>query len=99
MKKIHFVALLILTLTSWQSGEIKLEKKTLLNGKVEILLPKDFNLMPENMLKLKYPTAPVRDTRIGKVKYWLVSHDPRRYFINQLREFVLPPAGQQALLS
>lgn len=57
MKKIHLVALLILTLTSWQSGEIKLEKKTLLNGKVEILLPKEFNVMPENMLKLKYPST------------------------------------------
>ncbi|MEO7313706.1 MAG: hypothetical protein ABIW47_00865 [Ginsengibacter sp.] len=55
MKNVFIVALLISTLASWKTDQIKLEKKIVLNGKVEILLPKDFGIMPEEMLKFKYP--------------------------------------------
>lgn len=55
MKNIFVVAFLISTITSWKAHEIKLEKKIVLDDKVEILLPKDFGIMPEDMLKLKYP--------------------------------------------
>ncbi len=36
---------------------IELEKRILLDNKIEILLPKDFNVMPEEMRKLKYPST------------------------------------------
>lgn len=35
---------------------IELEKQSILNNKVEILLPKNFGVMPEEMAKLKYPS-------------------------------------------
>lgn len=38
------------------TSKIKLEKRLLLDEKVEILLPTDFELMPENLLKIKYPS-------------------------------------------
>lgn len=57
MKKVFLLLFLLSTMVSWQTNEIELEKKMLLNGKVEILLPKSFDIMPEEMLKLKYPSA------------------------------------------
>lgn len=42
-------------LVSWNIQTIELEKKQLFSNKVELLLPKSFGIMPEEMLKLKYP--------------------------------------------
>jgi hypothetical protein len=36
---------------------IELEKKILLENKIEILIPKEFKVMPKEMRKLKYPGA------------------------------------------
>lgn len=43
----------------WLPGadEIELEKKVLFKDKVIILVPKEFGFMPEEMLKIKYPSA------------------------------------------
>ena len=41
---------------SWTAPKFELEKKQILNGKIEILLPKEFEVMSEDMMKLKYPS-------------------------------------------
>jgi hypothetical protein len=38
------------------TAPIELENKSLLNNKIELLIPKDFTIMGEEMLKLKYPS-------------------------------------------
>lgn len=50
---ICFVSLLLL---SAATPATDLEKRKILNDRVEILLPKDFEVMGEEMLKLKYPS-------------------------------------------
>lgn len=57
MKRILTATLFIVILASWTFQNIKLEKKQVLNDKVEILLPKNFGIMSEEMLQLKYPSA------------------------------------------
>ncbi len=57
MKKIFIAALLCSILLSWKLDPVELEKKNILEGKVEILVPKHFGIMPEEMLLLKYPSA------------------------------------------
>ena len=57
MKKILLATLLSAILLSFTFQAIELEKKQILNDKVEILLPKSFGIMPEEMLKIKYPSA------------------------------------------
>ncbi|MFN8251219.1 MAG: hypothetical protein U0V75_04995 [Ferruginibacter sp.] len=56
MKKYILTGLISTILLSWTCQFIELELKTLFDGKVEILLPKNFGLMPEDMLKAKYPS-------------------------------------------
>jgi hypothetical protein len=57
MKKIFLACLVFAIFESWTFQNIELEKKQILNDKVEILLPKNFGIMPEDMLKLKYPST------------------------------------------
>jgi hypothetical protein len=56
MKKVLLIIIYSAFMLSWGFQKIELEKRSILKGKVEIILPKQFNLMPEEMLKLKYPT-------------------------------------------
>ncbi len=58
MNKIKTIGLTILTivLTTGFTTTIDLETKSLLNGKVELKVPKDFNIMSEELMKLKYPS-------------------------------------------
>jgi hypothetical protein len=56
MKKLFSAALIGTLLVSWTLQTIELEKKKLFNNKVEILLPKSFTIMTEEMLQLKYPS-------------------------------------------
>lgn len=56
MKKIIISGLLCTVLLSWTNHLIELEKKKIFDDKVEILLPREFGIMPEKMLKLKYPS-------------------------------------------
>jgi hypothetical protein len=57
MKKILLASLLSAILLSWTFQTIELETKQILNDKVEILLPKNFGIMPDDMLQIKYPSA------------------------------------------
>jgi len=56
MKQPRLIALLSVILISWTTPIIELEKRKILNDKVEILLPKEFDVMSEDMMKLKYPS-------------------------------------------
>ena len=56
MKQRHVIGLLGVMLISWTSPTIELENRKVLGGKVEILLPKEFEVMSEDMMKLKYPS-------------------------------------------
>jgi hypothetical protein len=51
-----FITVVSLTFLSWTNPSIELETRTILNDKVEILLPKEFEVMSEEMMKLKYPS-------------------------------------------
>ena len=44
-----------LVLTSAFTAKAQLEKKSLLNDKVELAIPSDFDIMSEDLMKLKYP--------------------------------------------
>ena len=62
MKKTQIICILILVLRLFsataggqETGEQKLETKTILNNRIEIKLPKEFQVMSEDMAKLKYP--------------------------------------------
>lgn len=52
--KLFFLTPLLFMLTF---GGIKLEKRQLLGGKIEILVPTDFKKMDQETLNLKYPSA------------------------------------------
>lgn len=58
MKQKLLTGLVALVLISWANPTlaIELEKRTILNNKVDILLPKEFEIMSEEMMKLKYPS-------------------------------------------
>lgn len=56
MKHSYFIGLLSLFFLSWTTPTIELEKRKILNDQVEILLPKEFEIMSEEMMKLKYPS-------------------------------------------
>ena len=57
MKHIKIVGLLIIAvlLTSASVSNSKLEKKLLLNDRIELKIPKEFTIMGEELVKLKYP--------------------------------------------
>jgi hypothetical protein len=57
MKITLLLVLLGLGLVSLTIPTIELVRKTILNEKVEILLPKDFEIMTEDMLNIKYPSS------------------------------------------
>jgi hypothetical protein len=56
MKQGHLIGLLSVILISWTTPTSELEKRKILNDKVEILLPKEFGIMSEEMMKTKYPS-------------------------------------------
>ncbi len=56
MRQGHLIGLLSVVLISWTTPTIELEKRKILNDKVEILLPKEFEIMSEDMMKTKYPS-------------------------------------------
>lgn len=58
MNRIRTIGLGILTivLTTAFIATVELETKLLLNDKVEISLPKDFDIMPEKLMESKYPS-------------------------------------------
>jgi hypothetical protein len=58
MKRIKTIGLISLTfiITTAFSLTIDLETKLLLDNKIEIKIPKDFEIMSEEMMKLKYPS-------------------------------------------
>lgn len=55
MKLGFVIALIGLVWFATTTSKIELEKRLLLDEKVEILLPTDFELMSEDLLNLKYP--------------------------------------------
>jgi hypothetical protein len=50
------IGMLSVVLLSATIFTIELETKTLLNGKINLKIPKSFEIMTEEMLKLKYPS-------------------------------------------
>lgn len=57
MKKALFgILAALLSCTTMFAQENKLEKRTLLENKIEILVPKDFREMSQEHINLKYPT-------------------------------------------
>ncbi|HEY8935984.1 MAG TPA: hypothetical protein VIM65_12220 [Cyclobacteriaceae bacterium] len=56
MKQRHLILLLSVILISWTTPIIELEKRKILGDKVEILIPKEFEVMSEDMMNLKYPS-------------------------------------------
>ncbi|PCH99340.1 MAG: hypothetical protein COB85_00105 [Bacteroidetes bacterium] len=58
MKKIKllFIGILIIPLVSMTVGKIELEIKSLMNDKVELKIPSEFEIMSEELMKLKYPS-------------------------------------------
>ncbi len=57
MKRFLLFVSISVFFSSFTFQSIELENRKILDDKVEILLPKDFGLMPEDMLNLKYPSA------------------------------------------
>jgi hypothetical protein len=57
MYKIKIIGLTILTFVLTAAFTlINLETKSLLNNKVELKIPKEFDIMPEELMKIKYPS-------------------------------------------
>ena len=54
--KLVFIGMLLIPLLSMTIGKIELELKSLLDDKVELKIPKEFDIMPEELMKLKYPS-------------------------------------------
>ena len=54
--KLMFIGIFLIPLLSMTIGKIELELKSLLSDKVELKIPKKFNIMPEELMKLKYPS-------------------------------------------
>jgi len=53
---ITFLGILCFLLVSATILAVSLEKRKILNNKVEVLLPKDFEIMSDEMMSLKYPS-------------------------------------------
>lgn len=56
MRHGYLIGLLGVILVSWTTLNIELEKRKILNDRVEILLPTEFEIMSEEMMKIKYPS-------------------------------------------
>jgi hypothetical protein len=56
MKKRILINVLWFSLISLALTKVDLARKVILNNKVEILLPKEFEIMSEEMLNIKYPS-------------------------------------------
>jgi hypothetical protein len=56
MKQRYVIGLLSVILISWTAPTIELEKRKIFEDKVEILIPKEFEVMSEDLMKLKYPS-------------------------------------------
>jgi hypothetical protein len=59
MRKLQFLfigLLLIALFSSMNTGEIKLVTVSLLDDKIELKIPKAFEVMPEALMKIKYPS-------------------------------------------
>lgn len=56
MRQAYLIGLLSIVLISFTTSTIELEKRSILNNNVEVLLPKDFEIMSEDMMKIKYPS-------------------------------------------
>jgi hypothetical protein len=58
MNRIKTIGLTVLTivLTTAFTVTVDLETKSLLNDRVELKIPKDFDIMPEELMKMKYPS-------------------------------------------
>ena len=56
MRLIIITTLISIVLIAATMAIIDLEKKSILNNKVEILVPKGFEIMSEEMMKAKYPS-------------------------------------------
>lgn len=56
MKQAYFIAFISVVLTSSTTLTIELEKRKILGDRVEILIPKNFEIMSEEMMKAKYPS-------------------------------------------
>lgn len=54
--KLLTISLICLSLISATFPGIDLHTKSLLNGKVELKIPKDFKIMSDEMMKIKYPS-------------------------------------------
>jgi len=54
--KLLLIGVLIMPLLSMSIGKIELVSKSLLNDKVELKIPKEFDIMSEELMKLKYPS-------------------------------------------
>jgi hypothetical protein len=54
MKQRILTLALGLLIISWAPPTIELVKRNILKGKVEVLLPKDFEVMPDEMVRIKY---------------------------------------------
>ena len=58
MNKIKFIGLTIFTalITTAFIAAVELETKSILNNKVELKIPHDFDIMSEELMKVKYPS-------------------------------------------
>ncbi len=56
MMQKHVIVLISWMLVSWTISTLELEKRKILNDKIEILIPREFEEMSEDMMKLKYPS-------------------------------------------
>lgn len=54
--KIVGITLFVVFLTTAFATKIALETKSLLNDKVELKIPEDFDIMSEDLMKIKYPS-------------------------------------------
>jgi hypothetical protein len=57
MKQKFLLGIVCVILMSFTLETIDLEKKTIFNNKIEILLPKEFEVMTEEMMAIKYPNG------------------------------------------
>jgi len=57
MKSITKIILFLFIIPFSVNAQVKLEKKTLLDNKIELMVPADFRPMSEEMLNTKYPNA------------------------------------------
>ncbi|MEM9822470.1 MAG: hypothetical protein AAF985_15415, partial [Bacteroidota bacterium] len=89
MKTIKLLPLVVIAfvLLSFVSSDIKLEIRSFIDGKVELKVPADFELMSEEMLKFKYPTEQRPD----------VVYTDKTAGINVAVRLTQNPASQEAI--